>query len=551
MGLWTIAHEAHDRFLRDWRRASSRGEPSAEMAQTALDHLGQSGPVSWASVALFDDQNETVELVCVWSLCSDAPAVGWRAPLGSVWFLARLAGDAFYACEDVRALAEHSPWLAALQREGIRAFVALPIVARDRLLGALAVGLSVCCSLEEDDRALLSDVAEHLALTHQLERQQQALDSYASDLERLVVRRTAPLRAASARLRTLFEQAPIGIALVRRDGTLETVSPMMALLSGYQMAELVEMSLRDLVEPACRDQVGARLEALFEGTMDRSRLEQRYLCKDGRMIWVNTTLSPVRTTSGMTSFALLMVEDTTQDRRNREALIESENLATMGRMAAALVHEINNPLQVVLGCLGLAEESAAEGQDVTRYLQVAHEELGRAAEIVGRLRDMQRRTDPAEKAPNDLSALMQNVLTVTEPRCLDQGIEVIWCPPVGLGLIAVAPNRVTQVYLNLVINALDAMPEGGCLQVEMAETPDPPGIRTTISDTGEGMDPERLSRPFEPFTSTKARGLGLGLYISRNIVVEHGGTIEAFSKPDGGTRFVIWLPAQHADDAAA
>jgi PAS domain S-box-containing protein len=316
----------------------------------------------------------------------------------------------------------------------------------------------------------------------------------------------------------------------------------MTAICGYSDEELSGIALEDLLHPDDRGGTEARLQSVFGGPAARSRLEQRFAHKDGRTIWVTTTLSAIRLPDGAPTSALLMVEDTTDERLAREALNESEKFRTMGRMAAALVHEINNPLQAVLGCLGLAEESLEQGEDVTRYLQVAHEELTRTAEIVGRLRAMQQQTDPAEKEPTDLRALVKNVLTVTESRCLDQRIRVLFKSPPFLPVVQAAPERVTQLFLNLVINALDAMPRGGCLHVEMSETSAPVGIRTTLSDTGEGMDPKRIARPFEPFTSTRSSGLGLGLYISRKIVEEHGGRIDVDSTLGKGTTFAVWLP---------
>ena len=375
------------------------------------------------------------------------------------------------------------------------------------------------------------------------------LTHHTDRLRQLLARRSSRLRQVSAQLTTLFEQAPIGISLVSRDGDIETVNPAMTAICGYSVSELTGMSLEDLLCPEDGGSTGRRLRNVLTGASLRSHLEQRLVHRDGRRIWITTKLSAIRTLDGIPTSAMLMVEDTTDERIAREALIESEKLSTIGRMAAALVHEINNPLQAVLGCLGLAEESLEHGEDAERYLQVAHEELSRTAEVVGRLRDMQRQIDPADTEPTDLGALDKNVLVLTESRCLDQRIQVVFKSPSCMPVVQAVPERLKQLYLNLVLNALDAMPKGGRLLVEMTDTSAPAGIRTTVCDTGEGMDPGSLARPFEAFASTKASGLGLGLYISRKIVEEHGGQISAASDPGQGTTLTVWLPATRGQGA--
>ncbi|HUW13445.1 MAG TPA: ATP-binding protein, partial [Anaerolineae bacterium] len=120
--------------------------------------------------------------------------------------------------------------------------------------------------------------------------------------------------------------------------------------------------------------------------------------------------------------------------------------------------------------------------------------------------------------------------------------EVVWEPAAGLPVLSLVPGRIHQVFLNLVLNALEAMPDGGHLRIGTDCTGDPAWVRVTVADTGSGIVPDDLSRLFDPFYTTKAEGLGLGLYITRNIVEEHGGRIEVESEPGEGTTFTVWLP---------
>jgi signal transduction histidine kinase len=156
--------------------------------------------------------------------------------------------------------------------------------------------------------------------------------------------------------------------------------------------------------------------------------------------------------------------------------------------------------------------------------------------------DLLRRSEPGERTQSDLNALIQDALVLTRRKCQDQGIEVIWQPESDLPKLSLAVDRLQQAFLNILMNAIEAMPDGGQLAVHTARTTQPEGARITLADTGDGIREDHLSQLFQPFFSTKAEGLGLGLYTCRNIVEEHGGWIEVESELDQGTTFTIWLP---------
>jgi len=183
------------------------------------------------------------------------------------------------------------------------------------------------------------------------------------------------------------------------------------------------------------------------------------------------------------------VEDITEQKQIQQALIQSEKLAVTGRLAASLAHEINNPLQSVIGCLGLAEESLAEGEDAGEFLQIATEELERAAGIVTQLRDLTRPSKPEERNPTDVNALLEQVLMLTKKQCQKYQVEVNWEAADDLPPLMLVPDRMRQVFLNLVLNAVEAMPEGGRLQVGTIRTSDPAGICVSFADSGRGIGP--------------------------------------------------------------
>jgi signal transduction histidine kinase len=210
-------------------------------------------------------------------------------------------------------------------------------------------------------------------------------------------------------------------------------------------------------------------------------------------------------------------------------------------MAASLAHEVNNPLQAVVGCLGLAVEALDEGQDARELMDVALQELKRAARIVHRMRDVTRREE-GRRELTDLGELIDRVLTLTHKQAENNDVRVVWKRTEDLPLVPIVPDRVQQVFLNIVLNAIDAMPYGGRLRIWTELTERPEGVRISFADTGPGIPPEGLKRLFEAFQSDKEEGLGLGLYVSRNIVQEHDGRIDVESRLGHGATFTVWLP---------
>jgi signal transduction histidine kinase/CheY-like chemotaxis protein len=247
--------------------------------------------------------------------------------------------------------------------------------------------------------------------------------------------------------------------------------------------------------------------------------------------------------AGDLAFALYGIEQEEARRQAEEALVQAERLSAMGRLAASLAHEINNPLQAVVGCLELTSELLEESDEAGRYMTVAVAELRRAARITQQLRDLGRHTrDHTELS--GVGELLDTVLTLTHNRTQSQSVQVILEGEEMLLSTCMVPRRVQQVFLNLLLNAVDAMPDGGDLCIRLARTYDPPGVELVFADTGVGIAPEDLEQMFEAFHSTKEVGLGLGLYISRSIVQDHQGWIDVQSEVGRGTTFTVWLPGE-------
>jgi PAS domain S-box-containing protein len=376
----------------------------------------------------------------------------------------------------------------------------------------------------------------------ELEKLNDQVQQHASELERRVEERTAELQASEARFRALFEQAAIGIILIDLEGRVLDSNPALQEMLGCGTDELCGTLLWQFVSPD--DPKG--LQQIFgELTTDQPRyqkLEERFVRSDARQGWADITLSLVRGQEGEPRFVIGMVADVTEKKKTQAALLQAEKLAIAGRLAASLAHEINNPLQTVTGCIGLAQEALAEGEDPGELLHVAMDELRRVARVVAELRDLHRPPSLEEKESTDVNGLIEQVLTLSRKKCEEHGVEVSWQPEDGLPLIELVPDRIQQVFLNLVLNALDAMSGGGQLDVRTEHSRQPLGVAITIADSGEGISSDVLPHIFEPFFTSKPEGLGLGLFISQDIVQRHGGRIEVESQVGRGTTFTVCLP---------
>jgi two-component system NtrC family sensor kinase len=236
-----------------------------------------------------------------------------------------------------------------------------------------------------------------------------------------------------------------------------------------------------------------------------------------------------------------------------QQLIRAEKLATIGQVAAVVAHELGNILTPLLMYAKLIQKESSEKKDLSEIAEFA----GQITKIAGRASDMLRqlvdaaRTEGAMMIPIDVRHVIDDALALLVPRIERQGINVTQHYPDDLPLILGRPDQLEQLFINISLNAFDAMPNGGDFTVtlELGEGGDHQPheidyIVISLSDTGEGISPQDIALLFEPFYSTKERGAGsgLGLFVSYLIIDQHGGTIDVDSKPGAGTTFSIKLP---------
>jgi nitrogen-specific signal transduction histidine kinase/CheY-like chemotaxis protein len=250
-------------------------------------------------------------------------------------------------------------------------------------------------------------------------------------------------------------------------------------------------------------------------------------------------LSHVAGVNGM----VVNARDITERKRLEEQLHHSQRLEAVGRLAGGVAHDFNNLLMVITGYSHMLLDAMHSSDPARQDLEQVVKASERATDLTRQLLAFSRRQGVRASLVN-LNALLQEMDRMLR-RVLGEEIELIVRLAAELKTVRADPGQIEQVILNMVVNARDAMPSGGRLQIETSNTgqPNRGSVTISISDTGIGMDPRVLARVFEPFFTTKDRGTGLGLATSYGIIKENGGDVRVESTPDKGTSFYIELPA--------
>lgn len=276
----------------------------------------------------------------------------------------------------------------------------------------------------------------------------------------------------------------------------------------------------------------------------------RHLDGSWRNMW--GMASSLLDAEGKPTGVIISVHDITVEKKLEQQVIQTERLAAMGQMIGGFAHELNNPLTSIMGMTELLRD-AETNESTQKRLGILHQEARRAAEIVQNLMYFARPPAPG-RSPVNLTELIQRTLHLQAYPLRKSNITVDFLQEATLPAIMADPNQLMQVFLNLILNAEQAIREGrekGTIRIRAGRRPD--SVWVTFQDDGPGIAPDILSHIFDPFFTTKrpGRGTGLGLSICKTVLREHGGNIEASTGPDGGAVFTITLPASAAASPAA
>jgi PAS domain S-box-containing protein len=368
------------------------------------------------------------------------------------------------------------------------------------------------------------------------------------------------LRRSEEQWRDVFENNPTMYFMVGSAGRIMAVNPFGAEQLGYRVDELAGEPVLMLFHELDREAVRRNVATCLEGLGRARSWEARKIRKDGKVLWVRETAKAVPRVDG--PIVLIACEDVTErkqfeaEKERLEAqLRQSHKMEAMGALAGGIAHDFNNILAAILGYGELAEKAAPEGSNVRRYVDNMMHAGGRGKSLVERILAFSR-SGLGDRSPINVQAVIEEALELIAAS-LAPGVLLARRLQAGNVAVIGDATQLHQVAMNLCTNAVQAMDNGGVLEVAL-ECDDvaqrcrlshgdlAPGVyvRLCVSDTGSGIPPYVLDRMFDPFFTTKdaGEGTGLGLSLVHGIVMDLGGSIDVRTAVGRGTTFTIWLP---------
>lgn len=342
----------------------------------------------------------------------------------------------------------------------------------------------------------------------------------------------------------LIAKLPVGVIAVDGSGRITTWNGAVSQLTGIdKSAALGKQPEEILPEQLAAFFVGEEAVS-YDDRVARAEISVRLLLGDRRCELLCHSLT-ITDTQRQYMGKVLLISDVTEIKSLEQRMLESERLAAIGRMAGGVAHEVRNPLSSIKGLALLLKNKFPAGSKEQATADLLIQETERMNRTITEMLSFTR-PSALKLTPVDLADLLGRSLELVKAEAAENRIATELDVQPGLGPILGDVDRLQQVVMNVVLNALQAMEDGGALTVKLANTADRRGVELCISDTGVGVSPELLSQVFYPYFTTKPSGTGIGLAISQKIVADHGGTIDMESEPGKGTTVIIQLPAQQS-----
>ncbi|MEE9523693.1 MAG: PAS domain S-box protein, partial [Thermodesulfovibrionales bacterium] len=398
-------------------------------------------------------------------------------------------------------------------------------------------------------------LVKKLSLEYELSQEKSKLENYSSHLETVVHARTKELRKSEAMLQTLHENANDGIIITDKNGIILKVNHRASQIHGFEGEQMVGMSAELLEIEKNKTIWSERLNRLLNG--ESLIYETEHYRKDGSTI--NLEISSKAITIGDEVYIQSLHRDISEKKRLHSQLLHSQKMESIGTLAGGIAHDFNNILTSILGFTDLILDDDGTPREISRQVRVIESSARKGSSLVSKLLSFARRGS-IEAVPFEVNTIIEDTILmlsriVTKNVSIRTDLNHMIPPVVG------DANQIEQILMNLIINARDAMPQGGevIISTDAVElSPDDIKfaseirkgmfIKLSVSDSGTGIDKKHIDRIFEPFYSTKevGKGTGLGLAMVYGIVKEHCGYINVDSEIGIGTSFNIYLPASPA-----
>ena len=369
------------------------------------------------------------------------------------------------------------------------------------------------------------------------------------------------LKRAEEELRLTFHHAPIGMATLDIDGNITSVNQALCAMLICSEQDMLGRPIVDIAHPDDRPTAESLRQSLLRGDVEYLRQEKRYRRSDGTTMSGVVRYSLVRDLRHRPLMFVVQIVDRTEQleaeleiRQHRERLGQASRLGTMGEMAAAIAHELNQPLTAISSYVQavqrMIESGTIQPREVMPILGKVHDQARRAGHVILGLRNFVKQRG-VTRQPTDLHRVLRDVSMLAELDARAHDIPMRSEVPGTLPQVQADPVQLQQVLLNLIRNAVDAMSERADRDrgIDIAVTVDDgEEVSISVTDAGSGISPEDRVKLFKPFFTTKKDGMGMGLSLSRSIVEAHGGRLDFTDNPDGGTIFTMTLPTLPGTD---
>ena len=366
------------------------------------------------------------------------------------------------------------------------------------------------------------------------------------------------LKRSEERLRTIFEQAPLGIALIDSiTGHVYEVNLKFAQIAGRTREEMATVDWMSITHPDDVEEDLDNMALLNAGKINGFNMNKRYVHLDGSEVWINMTIAPVKVADKAHPRHLCMIQNISEQKRAEENMRQSQKMKALGTLAGGIAHDFNNILGGILGYTELSRDNMPQNSPVADYLNKVLKLTGRAENLVSQILAFSRK-EVDEKNPLDIVPVLKETLKLlysTLPKTIEIEKNI---DESSAAIVIGNPSSIHQIMMNLITNAAQSMKEDkGIIKITLtSERLDEkdlsgnsnatPGIfvKLSVQDNGSGIDPSVINNIFDPFFTTKdvGKGTGLGLSVVHGIVTAHGGLIKVNSVPNEGTTFNVFLP---------
>ena len=351
------------------------------------------------------------------------------------------------------------------------------------------------------------------------------------------------------RYRRLFEFNPLGIVMIDSEGLIKAANPASLCLTPQDASFLTGRSfLETFISPKEHARVWAYLQQVGGNEDSGPALEVMGLTSDGERR-LRLSADPTQPIGKSSDGVIVCIEDVTRYKKMETELLRAQKLESVGVLAGGIAHDFNNLLTVILGNTSLLQTGISSPFETQRLLEAVDQACQRARELTGKLLTFSKGGAPVKQV-SPIGELIEDAVVFSLSGA---NVDCHFDFPEDLWLAEVDPIQINQVVSNIVLNSVDAMPNGGSIKIgasnELLKSssdvplPDGPYVRVTFTDQGPGIEASVLQQIFDPFFTTKENGTGLGLATVYSIIKQHGGLITASSPPSGGTVFTLYLPA--------